>query len=60
MPVVVQRLVPFWFRVEDTAEARQLLFIEGRRHPCRAAEAHPHGLVDHRDSLVAVLGQGDR
>ena len=46
MPVGVQRLVPFWFRVENAAEASQLLFIEGRRHPCRAAEAHTHGLDD--------------
>ena len=30
----------------------------GRRHPCRAEEGHPHGLVAHWDSPVAVLGQG--
>ena len=30
---------------------------DSRRHPCRAAEAHLHGLVDHSDSPVAVLGQ---
>ena len=34
---------------------------EGRRHhPCRCAEAHPHGFSDHGDSTVAVLGPGDR
>ena len=26
---------------------------DGRRHPCLAAEAHPHGLVDRGDSTVA-------
>ena len=32
---------------------------DGRRHHCRATEAHPYGLVDRGDSTVAVLGQGD-
>ena len=32
----------------------QLQFIEGRRLLCCTAEADPHGLVDHRDSAVAV------
>ena len=59
MPVGVQRLVPLWSRVETTAEAPQLQF-EGHQHPCRGAEADPQGLVDHSDSRVAVLGQGDR
>ena len=38
--------------------APQLQFVEGRRHPCCAAEADPHGPVcseDHRDSAVAML-----
>ena len=44
MPVGVQRLMPLWFRVENTAEAPQLQF-EGHQHPCRVAEAHSHGLT---------------
>ena len=31
----------------------------GRHHPCRDAEADPHGLVDHGDSAV-VPGRGGR
>ena len=33
------------------------MWRDGRRHPCRAAEALPHGLADHGDSTVAVLVQ---
>ena len=44
MPVGVQRLMPLWFRVENTAEAPQLQF-EGHQHPCRGAEADFHGLA---------------
>ena len=38
----------------------RLACLPGRHQPCRHQEAHPHGLVDHGDSTVAVLGQGDR
>ena len=29
--------------MQKTANFRQLLFIEGRQHPCRGAEARSHG-----------------
>ena len=44
MPAGVQRLVPLWFRVENTAEAPQLQF-EGHQHPCHGAEADSHRLA---------------
>ena len=37
-----------------------VMLRDGRRHPCRDGEAHPHGLVDRRDFPVAAVGQGDR
>ena len=44
---------------ENCLEVPQLLFIEGRRHPCLYAEADPHGPVCseyHRHSPVAEYG----
>ena len=49
------------FQVIAGLDQRDSFWREGRRHhPCRCAEAHPHGFADHGDSTVAVLGQGDR
>ena len=43
--------------LQKTVVVPQLQFFGGRRHPFRAAEAHPHGPVcseDHRESAEAV------
>ena len=56
MPVVVQRQVQ-GSMVQKSVVVPQMQFIEGRRHPFRAAEAVPHGpvcSVYHRDFAVAV------
>ena len=49
------------FLVQKTVVAPQLLFIFGRRHSSRAADADPHGPVcsaDHGDSAVAACFGG--
>ena len=51
---------PVVVRPRCSASRPTVVWRDGRRHPCRAAVAYAHGLVDHGDSTVAVLGQGDR
>ena len=36
------------------------MWRDGRRDPVVTQRLFSHGLVDHGDSNVAVLGQGDR
>ena len=60
MPVGVQRQVAGGFGVQNTVEVPKRPVFEVLEHPCRGAEAVSHGLADHRNSLVAVLGRGDR
>ena len=66
IPVVAQWLSPMVQTVLRTIQIPQLLVdkvvaapvkqvagLSGHQHPCRGAEADPHGLADQRDSPVA-------